>query len=369
MPAASVSGPNAAPASRPGTAAPTNPPCMDTFPPLPTRPSTTPTGTAPNPAGRAASSRPPAALKGMVVEGGGKNSAYNIAQQGGRKDNRVFLRLAPDNEARQLSERSLCLKLNDSLSAAAAGAHIRIMQVKKTGGGLALTPGPRCKTEELFSFAEALERTVAADSSARHERYDKYVVVGVPTRDGDEEITMEEVRKNLEWTLDLKLMEDPRRLGTAEHLMSATSSPVIFSLAPNALASRRHAVTHVHLLGNRYRVRPYVEERAPAGCPRCLEYMGKHSEEQCSGPEQTASRTALERAAKKKRGAAQRAQPDSEGFTQVQTRSSRRLQEQQQQQQQRLDSPAATPVTPASSARPGNATTTGTAGGVPARVA
>ncbi|CAD6985126.1 unnamed protein product, partial [Tilletia controversa] len=216
--------------------------------------------------------------------GGGKNSAYNIARQGGRKDDRVFLRLPEKSKERELSERTLWLKLNEALKAAKASEHIRVMQVKKTNGGLALTPGPGCKTDELFGQKGTLEKAVDATGSALHEQFDKYVIAKVPTRDGEDEITMDEVRKNLEWTLGLKLVEEPRRLGKAETVMGAENSPVIFSLAPNALASRRQAVTHVHILGNRYLVRPYAEERRPDGCPRCLDYMGKHSVSDCPGP-------------------------------------------------------------------------------------
>ncbi|CAD6932422.1 unnamed protein product [Tilletia laevis] len=368
--------------TRPGTTVDLSPAA---FPPLQSRAQGAQSGSST----RLDPPRVPAALKGMVVAGGGKNSAYNIARQGGRKDDRVFLRLPEKSKERELSERTLWLKLNEALKAAKASEHIRVMQVKKTNGGLALTPGPGCKTDELFGQKGTLEKAVDATGSALHEQFDKYVIAKVPTRDGEDEITMDEVRKNLEWTLGLKLVEEPRRLGKAETVMGAENSPVIFSLAPNALASRRQAVTHVHILGNRYLVRPYAEERRPDGCPRCLDYMGKHSVSDCPGPvrrraravvyykgasldrirqEQSASRAALERASKKKRVAAQRAaagQPDTDGFVSVRTRSSvRRLQEQQQQQQP--NGAASTPAT-AASASSDMATTTGTAGGASAQ--
>ncbi|KAE8219088.1 hypothetical protein CF326_g9027 [Tilletia indica] len=121
-------GPSPAAAPRPGNSDSPSSFSSDSFPPLPQRASATGThdrGAATS-SRRTAPSRPPTSLRGMVVEGGGKNSAYNIAQQGGRKDNRVFLRLAHENEARKLSERTLCLKLNKALEDAGVAAHARV---------------------------------------------------------------------------------------------------------------------------------------------------------------------------------------------------------------------------------------------------
>ncbi|CAD6893185.1 unnamed protein product, partial [Tilletia caries] len=101
-------------------------------------------------------------------------------------------RLPEKSKERELSERTLWLKLNEALKAAKASEHIRVMQVKKTNGGLALTPGPGCKTDELFGQKGTLEKAVDATGSALHEQFDKYVIAKVPTRDGEDEITMDE---------------------------------------------------------------------------------------------------------------------------------------------------------------------------------
>ncbi|KAE8210673.1 hypothetical protein CF327_g5487 [Tilletia walkeri] len=131
---------------------------------------------------RPAKSRSLLPLRDMVVEGGGKNSAFNIAQQGGRHDNRVLLRLAADNAARHHSERSLCQMFNTKLAASGCKAHVKVMQVKKTNGGLALAPARGCSSDELYGCVTVLESAVDADGSARHQQWDKYVISGVAMR-------------------------------------------------------------------------------------------------------------------------------------------------------------------------------------------
>ncbi|CAD6973272.1 unnamed protein product [Tilletia controversa] len=214
---------------------------------------------------------PPAPLRplqGFRLRGQRSGSAEEAAAAAdSRADDRLFARLSSQHELRTKLAYFLKKMLTDALSESGAPATIGLDTIKHVPSGLALRPSDTCTASELFEYHDLMKETLSADEVDISNQWHRYVLMNVPCFIDGEQVPDNIIADELEAALDCPLPEPPRRLGRPDALSLQRSSSVLFSLPRGRMPVGTQRLT---VLGQRFSVRIYKEQKASENCDKCL---------------------------------------------------------------------------------------------------
>ncbi|KAE8237848.1 hypothetical protein A4X06_0g9086, partial [Tilletia controversa] len=214
---------------------------------------------------------PPAPLRplqGFRLRGQRSGSAEEAAAAAdSRADDRLFARLSSQHELRTKHAYFLKKMLTDALSESGAPATIGLYTIKHVPSGLALRPSDTCTASELFEYHDLIKETLSADKVDISNQWHRYVLMNVPCFIDGEQVPDNIIADELEAALDCPLAEPPRRLGRPDALSLQRSSSVLFFLPRGRMPVGTQRLT---VLGQRFSVRMYKEQKASENCDKCL---------------------------------------------------------------------------------------------------
>ncbi|CAD6920063.1 unnamed protein product, partial [Tilletia controversa] len=206
-------------------------------------------------------------LQGFQLRGRGAGSAEEALEKASGADETVYVRLSSQHKMRTTHAYFLKKLAAEALKDADAPQHVGIDTIKHIPSGLALRPLSTCTAAELFSFHEQIKVKFSANQVEIGNQWDRFVVMNVPTFIDGEQVPDDIIADELTAAVGCPLPEPPRRLGRPEALSTQRSSSVLFSLPGGRMPAD---TTRLSLLGQRFSVRPYKEQRASEHCDHCL---------------------------------------------------------------------------------------------------